>query len=76
MFYHGYTSAPLEAARTIVLDRLSNDSILEDRKTFSIAELTEPLQLRLNSSYFKHDSTIYKQIFWHSRGFTFISNNC
>ena len=36
-----FTSVPLEAARTIVLDRLSNDSTLEDRTTLSIADLTE-----------------------------------
>ena len=42
-----FTSVPLEAARTIVLDRLSNDSTLEDRTTLSIAELTEALDLCL-----------------------------
>ena len=47
----------------IVLDRLSNDSTLEDRTTLSIAELTEALDLCLNSSYFTYDSTIYKQVF-------------
>ena len=71
-----FTSVPLEAARTIVLDRLSNDRTLEDRTTLSIAELTEALDLCLNSSYFTYDSTIYKQVFWHSHWFTFISNNC
>ena len=55
-----FTSVPLEAARTIVLDRLSNDSTLEDRTTLSIAELTEALDLCLNSSYFTYDNTIYK----------------
>ena len=58
-----FTSVPLEAARTVVLDRLSNDSTLEDRTTLSIAELTEALDLCLNSSYFTYDSTIYKQVF-------------
>ena len=58
-----FTSVPLEAARTIVLDRLSNDSTLEDHSTLSIAELTEALDLCLNSSYFTYDSTIYKQVF-------------
>ena len=39
-----------------MLDRLSNDSTLEDRTTLSIAELTEALDLT-------YDSTIYKQVF-------------
>ena len=46
-----------------MLDRLSNDSTLEDRTTFSIAELTKALDLCLNSSYFTYDSTSYKQVF-------------
>ena len=64
-----FTSVPLEAARTVVLDRLNNDSTLEDSTTLSIAELTESLDLCLaldlclNSSYFTYDSTIYKQVF-------------
>ena len=58
-----FTSVPLEAARTIVLDGLSNDKTLEDRTTLSIAELTEALDLCLNSSYFTYDSTIYIQVF-------------
>ena len=56
-----FTSVPLEAARTIVLDRLSNDSTLEDCSTLSIAELTDRVPRSLyNSSYFTYDSTIYK----------------
>ena len=61
-----FTSVPLEAAKTIVLDRLSNDSTLEDRTTLSIADLclnSSYLDLCLNSSYFTYDSTIYKQVF-------------
>ena len=58
-----FTSVSLEAARTIVFDRLSNDSTLEDRTTLSIAELTEALDLCLNSSYFTYDGAIYKQVF-------------
>ena len=57
-----FTSAPLDAARTIVLDRLSNNSLLEDHTTISIAKLTKALDLCLNSSYFKYDSMIYKQV--------------
>ena len=57
-----FTSVPLKAARTIVLERLSNDSTLEDRTTLSIAELAEALDLCLNLSYFTYDSTIYKQV--------------
>ena len=53
-----FTSVPLEAARTIVLDRLGNDTTLEDRTTLSIAELTKPLDLCLNSFYFTYDSTL------------------
>ena len=55
-----FTSVSLEATRTIVVDRLSNDSTLEDCTTLSIAELTKALDLRLNSSCFTYDSTIYK----------------
>ena len=45
-----FTLVPHKAARTIVLDRLSNNSTLEDRATLSIAELTEAMRC-LNSNF-------------------------
>ena len=42
-----FTSIPLETARAIVLDRLSNDCT-EDRTNLTITELTEALDICLN----------------------------
>ena len=67
-----FASVSLEAAGTIMLDRLSNDNTLENHTTLSVTELTEALDLCLNSSYFTYDITTYKP---HSHGFTCISNN-
>ena len=47
-----FTSIPLETARAIVLDRLSNDCTLEDRTNLTITELTEALDICLTSTYF------------------------
>ena len=46
------TAVPLDAAKTFVLDRLGKSSTLELCRTLSIAELTEALDLCLNSSSF------------------------
>jgi len=58
-----FTSVPLEAARTIAFDRLSNDCTLEDRTSLTITELTEALDICFNFSYFTYNDTIYKQVF-------------
>ena len=62
-----FTSIPLETARAIVLDRLSNTCTLEDRTYLTNAELTEALDICLTSTYFTYGITVvtkcYEQIF-------------
>ena len=60
-----FTSIPLETARAIVLDRLSNDCTLEDRTNLTITELTEALDICLTSTYFTYtgNNKCYEQIF-------------
>jgi len=53
-----FTSVPLEAARTIALERLSNDCTLEDCTSLTITELMEALDICLYSSYFTYNDTI------------------
>ena len=43
-----FTSIPLETARAIVLDRLSNDCTLEDRTSLTTTELTEAFEHLVN----------------------------
>ena len=56
-------AVPLQAAKTIVLDRLGKSSTLKLRRTLSIAESTEALDLCLHSSSFTCNSTMFKQVF-------------
>ena len=58
-----FTSIPLETARAIVLDRLSNYCTLEDRTNLTITELTEVLDICLTSTYFTYNNKCYEQIF-------------
>ena len=58
-----FTSIPLETARAIVLDRLSNDCTLEYRTNLTITELTEALDICLTSTYFTYNNKYYEQIF-------------
>ena len=58
-----FTSIPLETAKAIVLDRLSNDCTLEDRTNLTIIELTEALDICLTSTYFTYNNKCYKQSF-------------
>ena len=58
-----FTSIPLETARAIVLNRLSNDCTLEDRTNLTITELTEALDICLTSTYFTYNNKCYEQIF-------------
>ena len=58
-----FTSIPLETARAIVLDRLSNDCTLEDCTNLTISELTEALDICLTSTYFTYNNKCYEQIF-------------
>ena len=58
-----FTSIPFQAARAIVLDRLSNDCTLEDRTNLTIIELIEALDICLTSTYFTHNNKCNEQIF-------------
>ena len=71
-----FTSALLKAARTIVFDRLSNDSTFEDRTTLSIVEITEAPVSLFKLILLRIRQYDLQTSFWHSYGFTFISNNC
>ena len=58
-----FTSIPLETARAIVLDRLSNDCTLEDHTNLTITELTEALDICLTTTYFTYNNKCYEQSF-------------
>ena len=55
-----FTSIPLETARAIVLDRLSNNCTLEDRTNLNITELTEALDICLTSTFFTYNNKCCK----------------
>ena len=71
-----FTSIPLETARAIVLDRLSNDCTLEDRTNLTITESTEALDISLTSTYFTYNNKCYEQNFGTPMGSKFLSSNC
>ena len=66
-----FTSIPLETARAVVLDRLSNDCTLEDRTNLTITELAEALDICLTSTYFTYNNKCYEQIFGTPMGSSF-----
>ena len=68
-----FTSIPLETARAIVLDRLSNDCTLEDCTNLTNKELTEALDICLTSTYFTYNNKCYEQIFGTPLGSTLSS---
>ena len=58
-----FTSVPLDMARQIVLERVGNDTTLEDRTQLTTIDVIEALDICLQSSYLQYNKTIYKQTF-------------
>ena len=67
-----FTSVPIETAKTIVADRVGDDCTLGSRKSLTVPELIEVLDICLQS-FFGWNEAINKQIFSCPMGFSLSS---
>ena len=56
-----FTSIPIDKAIKVIEQKLIMDPTIKDRSELSIQQISELLQMCLNTTYFQYNNTFYKQ---------------